>query len=185
MYRLATCFWVSLRTLSPQGLSIAPVYLRRNDRSRHRKRRTYATNHHHLEQAISLCSIATVCTNGLEKEVSNCPEWHRWATHNLPMDNGIAMKFRNPCDSQQLRNAIYQQNQSDNYSCHLSISFTRPSDSHKPRGRSSQVRPRCCMFASRNIRHRCCSPFLLRTDVSCTCHCNSRSYTLLYGNPCN
>ena len=24
MYRLATCFWVSLRTLSPQGLSIAP-----------------------------------------------------------------------------------------------------------------------------------------------------------------
>ena len=27
MYRLATCFWVSLRTLSPQGLSIAPVKL--------------------------------------------------------------------------------------------------------------------------------------------------------------
>ena len=26
MYRLATCFWVSLRTLSPQGLSIAPKY---------------------------------------------------------------------------------------------------------------------------------------------------------------
>ena len=26
MYRLATCFWVSLRTLSPQGLSIAPEY---------------------------------------------------------------------------------------------------------------------------------------------------------------
>ena len=25
MYRLATCFWVSLRTLSPQGLSIAPI----------------------------------------------------------------------------------------------------------------------------------------------------------------
>ena len=25
MYRLATCFWVSLRTLSPQGLSIAPL----------------------------------------------------------------------------------------------------------------------------------------------------------------
>ena len=24
MYRLATCFWVCLRTLSPQGLSIAP-----------------------------------------------------------------------------------------------------------------------------------------------------------------
>ena len=28
MYRLATCFWVSLRTLSPQGLSIAPDILR-------------------------------------------------------------------------------------------------------------------------------------------------------------
>ena len=27
MYRLATCFWVSLRTLSPQGLSIAPNFL--------------------------------------------------------------------------------------------------------------------------------------------------------------
>ena len=27
MYRLATCFWVSLRTLSPQGLSIAPKSL--------------------------------------------------------------------------------------------------------------------------------------------------------------
>ena len=28
MYCLATCFWVSLRTLSPQGLSIAPDILR-------------------------------------------------------------------------------------------------------------------------------------------------------------
>ena len=28
MYRLATCFWVSLRTLSPQGLSIAPKFVR-------------------------------------------------------------------------------------------------------------------------------------------------------------
>ena len=27
MYRLATCFWVSIRTVSPQGLSAAPTPL--------------------------------------------------------------------------------------------------------------------------------------------------------------
>ena len=27
MYRLATCFWVSIRTASPQGLSVAPFYI--------------------------------------------------------------------------------------------------------------------------------------------------------------
>ena len=33
MYRLATCFWVSLRTLSPQGLSIAPKNVKIADNS--------------------------------------------------------------------------------------------------------------------------------------------------------
>ena len=33
MYRLATCFWVNPRTLSPQGLSIAPIL---DDHNAHR-----------------------------------------------------------------------------------------------------------------------------------------------------
>ena len=36
MYRLATCFWVSLRTLSPQGLSVAPVGDIRQDMAFHK-----------------------------------------------------------------------------------------------------------------------------------------------------